>query len=113
MGVRRGLFHVAFESHGSEIESGATRVAFIHPVVGRPGKKVGDEKCDARCGADRIERRVGLDAVQLDVIAGFDEWQDADLRVTVCWLRDPRAVTHLRDETFGGPEAWGVARARK
>ena len=95
------------------MERGAAGVLLIDPVVGRPGEKVRDEKCDAGVGANRIEGRVGLDTVQLDALAGFDEWQDADLRVAIWRGGDQRAVAHLGDESFGGFEVRWIIRARK
>ena len=56
---------------------------------------------------------VGLDTVQLDALAGFDEWQDADLRVAIWRGGDQRAVAHLGDESLGGFEVRWIIRARK
>src|SRR5882672_5360694 len=77
-------------------------VPFIYPVVWRPGEEVRDEEGDMRVGAHSVERRIALDAMELDDLVGLDEGQDADLRVTSWSARDQRAVAHLRHEPVRG-----------
>ncbi len=56
-----------------------------------------------------MEGRIGLDTVDLDVVAGLDEGQQADLRMPVGRGSDEGAVPLAFDEAFNSPWRGHVA----
>src|SRR5260370_10344211 len=95
------------------MERGTAGVLIVDPAVGRPGEKVGDEKGHAWVGPNRVESRIGLDAVELDEVVRLHEREDADLRVAFGRAGDQRPMPHLGDKAFGGRLVGRIVGARK
>src|ERR1700730_7357716 len=88
-------------------------VVLVDPAVRRPRQEVRNEERHPRVRPDRVESRVGLDAMKLDEVACLHKRQDADLRVASSRAGGQRSVSHLRHEALRGFHVRWIVRARK